>query len=166
MAYRACLAARRTVNRTLVMSLIEVENLSVDFWNQDRWVNVVNAVSFAVNRGEALGLVGESGCGKSTTAYALLGYRRPGSRIREGQVRLDQQDILGLPPRDLKRIRGKQISLVPQNPTTTLSPGMHVGDQILEVLNSHNVGSSNAERQKRVYELFEQVRLPEPPKTA
>src|SRR5260221_3888181 len=109
------------------MPLIEVNNLTVDFWNSDRWVNVVNQVSFAVNPGEALGLVGESGCGKSTTAYALLGYRRPNSRIRDGQVRLDNQNIIGLPAGELRRIRGKQISLVPQNPTTTLSPGMHVG---------------------------------------
>jgi peptide/nickel transport system ATP-binding protein len=146
-------------------ALIEARSLTVDFWNRSRWVNVVNGVNFSVQRGEALGLVGESGCGKSTTAYALLGYRRPGSRIRDGQIRLNGANILGLAAPEIKRIRGKQVSLVPQNPTTTLSPGMHVGDQILEVLNAHTVGTVNT-RQERMYELLEQVRLPEPKRIA
>ena len=61
---------------------VQVENLTIDFLSQRRWLNVVNHVSFAVRPGESMGLVGESGCGKTTTAYALLGYRRPNSRIR------------------------------------------------------------------------------------
>lgn len=146
--------------------LINVHNLTVDYWNRRRWVNVVNRVNFEVNPGEALGLVGESGCGKSTTAYALLGYYRQGSRIREGSIEFDNQDLLRLSPGSLSRVRGKRISLVPQNPTTTLSPGMVVGGQILEVLNRHGIGDPGRARHDRVYDLFEQVRLPEPRRTA
>jgi len=98
--------------------LIEVDGLTVDFWNQERWANVVNRVSFAVGPGEGLGLVGESGCGKTTTAYSLLGYRRPNSRIRAGQVRFAGRDLLTLPAGELQRLRGRRISLVPQNPST------------------------------------------------
>jgi peptide/nickel transport system ATP-binding protein len=146
--------------------LIDVRNLTVDYWNRRRWVNVVNRVNFAVKPGEALGLVGESGCGKSTTAYALLGYYRQGSRIREGSIAFDDQDILELSSRQLSRLRGKRISLVPQNPTTTLSPGMIVGNQILEVLNRHGIGESARARHERVLDLFHQVRLPEPARIA
>lgn len=147
-------------------SLVNVDGLSIDFWNRNRWVNVVNHVSFSVQPGEAVGLVGESGCGKTTTAYTLMGYRRPNSRIREGQVHFAGKDLLKLSTPELQAVRGKQASLVPQNPTTALSPGMRVGDQILEVLNAHNIGETAAERTNRVQELLAQVRLPDPAKTA
>jgi peptide/nickel transport system ATP-binding protein len=146
--------------------LIQVENLTVDFWNQGRWVNVVNRISFAVQRGEAMGLVGESGCGKTTTAYTLLGYRRPNSRTREGQVRLEGRDLLRMDPPALQRVRGKRVSLVPQNPTTALSPGMRVGDQILETLAVHRIGTSRAARWERVLDLLARMLLPDPPRIA
>src|ERR1700737_4094356 len=133
--------------------LIRVENLTVDFWNQGRWVNVVNRISFAVQRGEAMGLVGESGCGKTTTAYTPLGCPRPNRRPREGQVRLEGRDLLRMDPPALQRVRGKRVSLVPQNPTTALSPGMRVGDQILETLAVHRIGTSRAARWGRVIDL-------------
>jgi len=146
--------------------LIRVANLTVDFWNQGRWVNVVNRISFMVGRGEAMGLVGESGCGKTTTAYSLLGYRRSNSRVREGQVRLDGHDLLTLDAPKLQRIRGKRISLVPQNPTTALSPGMRIGDQILETLAVHHVGDSRADRWERVVGLLAHMLLPDPTRIA
>jgi peptide/nickel transport system ATP-binding protein len=144
--------------------LVQVENLTVDFWSQGRWVNVVNRISFAVRRGESMGLVGESGCGKTTTAYALLGYCRPNSRIREGRVRLEGRDLLGVSARELQRVRGRRISLVPQNPTTALSPGMRIGDQVLEAMAVHRVGGSRTERSERVVELLAHTLLPEPDK--
>jgi peptide/nickel transport system ATP-binding protein len=146
--------------------LIQVDGLTVDFWSQDHWVNVVNRVTFAVNYGEAMGLVGESGCGKTTTAYSLLGYRRPNSRIREGQVNLAGHDVLKLSGAELQRVRGKKVSLVPQNPTTALSPGMRIGDQISEAMAVHRVGDSSTERQERVVNLLAQMLLPEPQKIA
>jgi peptide/nickel transport system ATP-binding protein len=137
--------------------LVEVDSLTVDFWNRDRWVNVVNNVSFQVHPGEAVGLVGESGCGKTTTAYTLLGYRRPNSRINQGQVRYAGQDLLKLPASSLQHLRGKRISLVPQNPTVTLSPGMRIGQQITEVLSSHGIGAQS-EREKHTLDLLTDVR--------
>jgi peptide/nickel transport system ATP-binding protein len=152
--------------RNSTAPLVEVDSLTVDFWNRDRWINVVNHVSFHVHPGEAVGLVGESGCGKTTTAYTLLGYRRPNSRISQGQVRFAGQDLLKVPASVLQHLRGKRISLVPQNPTMTLSPGMRVGQQITEVLAAHKIGSSLAEREKRTLDLLADVRLPDPVRTA
>ena len=103
--------------------LVRVEGLTIDFWSNDRWNNVVNGTSFELARGEALGLVGESGCGKTTTALSLLGYQRPGSRIRSGSIRFAGRDLAHLSARQLQQLRGRRISLVPQNPTTALSPG-------------------------------------------
>ncbi len=77
-------------------ALIEVDGLSVDYWTQDRWVNVVDGVTFSIAPGEAFGLVGESGCGKTTTAYGMLAYRRANSRIRQGQVRFGGKDLISL----------------------------------------------------------------------
>jgi len=142
--------------------LIRVQDLTVDFWNQGRWVNVVNRISFAVKNGESMGLVGESGCGKTTTAYSLLGYRRPNSRIRAGQVCLEDRDLLRVSGPALQRLRGRRIGLVPQNPTTALSPGMRIGDQIIETMAVHHVGRSVAERREQAVERLAHVQLPDP----
>lgn len=142
--------------------LLEVNNLSVDFWNDDGWSNVVKDVSFSVRPGEALGLVGESGCGKTTTAYSLLGYQRPGSRISGGSIHFDGRDLLQQSARHLREIRGKRISLVPQNPTTALSPGLRIGNQLVEVMQVHEVGRDSRARERRAVELLSHVRLPDP----
>jgi len=146
--------------------IVSVQNLTVDYWQASGWFNVVNRVSFTVQKGEAFGLVGESGCGKSTTAYTLLGYRRANSRIRQGQVIFQDCDLLTLNPAQLQHIRGGQISLVPQNPTTALSPGMRIGRQITETMEAHQIGKDAAERQARMLELLAQVRLPDPIRAA
>ncbi|MEZ4666304.1 MAG: ABC transporter ATP-binding protein [Anaerolineae bacterium] len=146
--------------------LIQVTNLSIDFWSHHHWTNVVRSVSFEVHAGEAMGLVGESGCGKTTTAYTLLGYRRPNSRIREGQVFYRGQDLLRLSGKALQGIRGRHISLVSQNPTTALSPGLTIEAQIIEVLRAHNLGTSANEQSARTLELLQQVQLPDPERTA
>ncbi|MDQ2951929.1 MAG: ATP-binding cassette domain-containing protein, partial [Chloroflexota bacterium] len=76
--------------------LVAVDGLTIDFWSNDRWNNVVNDATFSIARGEALGLVGESGCGKTTTALALLGFQRPGSRIRSGTIAFGGRDLAHL----------------------------------------------------------------------
>ncbi len=142
-------------------ALVEVEDLSVAYHHDDGWLRVVDGVSFTIARGEALGLVGESGCGKSTVAYHLLGYRRPGSRVDSGRIIFQGVDLLRLGRPALDTLRGNRISLVPQNPTTALSPGMRVGEQIAEVLRWHD-RKQDAGGGHRVAELFGLVGLPEP----
>ena len=143
-------------------ALIEVDGLSVDYWTQDYWANVVDGVTFSIAPGEAFGLVGESGCGKTTTAYGMLAYRRANSRIRRGQVRFGGKDLLRLSDRDLQGIRGRQISIVPQDPTTALSPGIRVGSQVVETLRAHHWGAGPRERRQRALDLFRRVSLPAP----
>jgi peptide/nickel transport system ATP-binding protein len=145
---------------------VRVEGLTIDFWSNDRWNNVVNDTSFELARGEALGLVGESGCGKTTTALSLLGYQRPGSRIRSGAIHFGGRDLARLSRRELQKVRGRRVSLVPQNPTTALSPGLRVGDQLIEAMAVHDVGSSRGDRERRARQLISHVRLPDPAGTA
>lgn len=142
-------------------AIVEVDDLTIDFWDRDHWVNVVNHVSFDIKRGETLGLVGESGCGKSTTAFSLFGYRRPGSRVRAGAIRFEGRDLLRIKERGLRSIRGEKICLVPQNPAGSLTPSMRVGTQVVETLKAHRV-STGREAEQRTVDLFAQVGLPEP----
>jgi peptide/nickel transport system ATP-binding protein len=156
-------AAEREVKQE---PLVRVEGLTIDFWSNDRWNNVVNGTSFELARGEALGLVGESGCGKTTTALALLGFQRPGSRIRSGSIQFGGRDLAKLSRRELQKVRGRRASLVPQNPTTALSPSLRIGDQLVEAMSVHGVGSSGSDRRRRAGELIAHVRLPDPDRTA
>jgi peptide/nickel transport system ATP-binding protein len=140
--------------------LIEVVDLDFAYRHEEGWLRVLHGVTFAIERGEAFGLVGESGCGKSTVAYQLLGYHREGSRVEGGHIAFQGQDLLALNRSALDRLRGNRISLVPQNPTTALSPAMRVERQVVETLQFHTA-HAGAERQRAV-ELFRLVGLPTP----
>lgn len=146
--------------------LLSVRSLSIDFWDEEAWVNIVNRVSFSIQPGETLGLAGESGCGKTTTACAVMAYTRPRSRIREGEVVFQERDLLKLQDRDLRRIRGADIAMVAQNPATALSPAIRVGAQVREVLDVHQRYQGGGRAERRILELFEDVRLPEPAEIA
>jgi peptide/nickel transport system ATP-binding protein len=142
--------------------LIEINNLSVEYWQQGRWVQVIEGLSLQVHPAETFGLVGESGCGKSTTANVLLGFAPRGARYSSGEVWFEGQDLLKLKPSALQKVRGRKISLVPQNPTTALSPGMKVGNQVVEVLINHAFSRSTEEARQRTIELFRRVSLKSP----
>ena len=154
-----------TTSGTSAEPLVRVEDLTVDYRNDDQWVSVVKNVTFEIGRGETLGLAGESGCGKTTTALAMFGYHKAGSRVAGGRVTFDGRDLLGLSDRQMQPIRGARISLVPQNPASTLTPSMKVGRQVVETLESHGV-SSGSDAAERTVEIFTQVGLPEPAKIA
>lgn len=121
-------------------------------------VDIVDEVSLDVSAGEILAIVGESGCGKTSTALALLGHARSGTRIVEGRVVLDGQDILALDARTLRGIRGARISYVPQDPGANLSPRHRIGEQIAEAMLVHHIPS--ASMSDRVRELLVGVGLP------
>lgn len=134
---------------------LEVSGLSVSYRHGLGWRQVVEDVSFKVQRGEVLGLVGESGCGKSTVALQLLGFRHGGLRTDSGRIVCDGIDVLSLNRAGLDRLRGAKVSFVPQNPTTALNPGMRVGAQIDEILTAHSLRPRG-----RTSELFGLVGLP------
>jgi oligopeptide/dipeptide ABC transporter ATP-binding protein len=141
--------------------LLQVENLTVQFRGERGWVTAVEDVSFAVNEREALGIVGESGSGKSVTALSLLGlHARAGTRIPRGSVRYAGQDLLRASPRDLRRIRGRDIAMIFQDPMSSLNPVLTIADQITETLRLHQ-GLDRAAARKRAVELLDLVRIPD-----
>ncbi|HEY6630121.1 MAG TPA: ABC transporter ATP-binding protein [Rhizobiaceae bacterium] len=142
-----------------VEPVISVEDLSVSYRQGVGFSRVVDGVSFSVAPGEVFGLVGESGCGKSTIALQLLGYRSPAMRTDGGEIRFDGSDLLTLDRAGLDKVRGARIAFVPQNPTTALNPGIRVGAQIDEILRAHGSGGPDR-RLERTLELFALVGLP------
>lgn len=139
------------------MSLVEVKDLRVEISATGQ--DIVDGVSFSIEAGEVLGIVGESGSGKTTIGTSLLGYARPGSRIADGSVRISDVDVLGLEPAELRKARGGLVSYIPQDPSMALNPALRISEQVEEVLDAHNFGSSRQERQARIEQLFGEVKL-------
>ncbi|MBS1887865.1 MAG: ABC transporter ATP-binding protein [Actinobacteria bacterium] len=136
---------------------IEVQDLRVDLPRRN--LNVVKDVSFRLRPGEILGLIGESGSGKTTVASALLGYVRKGGEITGGSVVIDGVDVLSLDERKQRTYRGGVISYVPQDPGGSLNPVMRIGAQLDETLAYHGVGKKD-ERAARIGEILDEVKLP------
>ena len=140
--------------------LLEVKNLKTWFHTPDGIVKAVNGVSYTLNEGEALGLVGESGCGKSVSAMSLMRLiPTPPGKIVEGEVWFDGQDLLKLSDEGIRRIRGNDIAMIFQDPMTSLNPVLTVGRQIDEALELHK-GLSRSDARKRTVELLELVGIP------
>jgi peptide/nickel transport system ATP-binding protein/oligopeptide transport system ATP-binding protein len=138
-----------------------VRKLSTHFFTEDGVARAVNEVSFDVPAGKTVALVGESGCGKSVTAYSILGLITPPGKIVSGEVLFDGVDISRLDERDLRAIRGNKISMIFQEPTTSLNPVFTVGTQIGESLRLHR-GASRAEARAQAIDLLRKVKIPAP----
>ena len=123
-------------------------------------IDIDDDVSFAIHEGEVLGLVGESASGKTTAATSLLAYQRRGAKVSEGRIEIAGTDVLAAHGSALRRIRGGLISYVPQDASASLNPALRIGDQLIEILNAHNFGSSAAEREARLKEMMAEVLLP------
>jgi len=123
-------------------------------------IEIDDDVSFAIHRGEVLGLVGESASGKTTAATSLLAYQRRGARIAGGHVDIEGADVLSASRMALRRIRGGIISYVPQDASAALNPALRIGDQLMEILNEHSRDSSRRAREARLREMMAEVLLP------
>ena len=121
---------------------------------------MVDEIRIEIQAGEVLGLVGESGCGKTTIGMALLGHCRSGGRVAGGAVLVDGRDIAELAGSDLRRMRGGTVSYIPQDPGTALNPALRIGTQIIEILEAHAAGSSPEERAERARQALGEVALP------
>jgi oligopeptide transport system ATP-binding protein len=141
------------------MTLLFLQDVSIAFPAREGWLQAVNQVSLTLDKGQILGLVGESGSGKSLTSSAILGLVPQPGKITQGHIWFEQQDLLTLPGKDLRRIRGRQIALIPQDPMTSLNPVYTVGDQLAEVMTLH-LGISYAQAWQQAEELLNQVRVP------
>jgi oligopeptide/dipeptide ABC transporter ATP-binding protein len=142
------------------VSLLSVEDLRVEFWTRRGTVHAVNGISFDIAAGETLGIVGESGCGKSVTSLAILGILPRAGRVTGGHALFEGRDLIGRPDRELRAIRGRDIAMIFQDPMTSLNPVLTIGRQIRESIETHfDLDRKAAEA--RVVELLEQVGIPE-----
>ncbi len=142
--------------------LLEVRSLSVHFITDEGVVRAVESVSFEVHPGEILGLVGESGCGKSVTALSLLRLiPTPPGKIAGGEVLFNGKNLLSLREAEMEKVRGNEISMIFQEPMTSLNPVFTIGDQITEPLMLHQ-GLDKREARKRAIDLLARVKIPSP----
>jgi len=142
------------------MALLEVNDLKTYFYTREGVVQAVDGVSFEVEKGNTLGIVGESGCGKSVTALSIMGLiPRPPAKIVGGDVLFEGRDLTKLDDKRLQSVRGRQVAMIFQDPMTSLNPTIKIGTQITETIDRH-FGTSKDEARKRAIELLEEVRIP------
>lgn len=142
------------------MPLLEIRNLSTVFFTEAGIARAVDDVSFNVEKGTVLGIVGESGCGKSITSLSILRLVPPPGRIVGGKILFSGQNLLSLSESKMRDIRGNHIALIPQDPMTALNPVYTIGDQIMEAVELHQK-VSHKEARKRAIKALERVRIPE-----
>ncbi len=144
------------------MPALEVKDLQTHFFTREGVVRAVDGVSFSVDRGQTLGIVGESGCGKSVTALSIMGLiPKPPAKIVGGEVSWEGRELTTLSERRLEDVRGKEIAMIFQDPMTSLNPTMTIGTQLTETLLRHTEISKDAARTRAV-ELLDEVGIPKP----
>ncbi len=139
--------------------ILSVEDLHVQFWTGRGTVHAVNGISFEIAPGETLGIVGESGCGKSVTSLALLGILPRAGKVTRGTATFGGRDLLKLKDEQLRTIRGREIAMIFQDPMTSLNPVLTIGRQVREPLEAH-FGMNREQADKRTVELLDQVGIP------
>jgi oligopeptide/dipeptide ABC transporter ATP-binding protein len=146
-------------------TLLSVENLKTYFFTENGVVKAVDGVDFYIKKGEVLGLVGESGCGKSVTSYSILRLVDSPGRIVDGKINFQGRNLLELTPTEMTQVRGNKISMVFQQPQNSLNPVFTVGDQIMEVLQVHS-RMDKKDAWKKAVELLGLVGIPDPERKA
>jgi oligopeptide/dipeptide ABC transporter ATP-binding protein len=142
------------------VALLEVEDLRTHFFTREGVVRAVDGISFEVEKGKTLGIVGESGCGKSVTALSIMGLiPKPPAKIVSGSVLYEGRDLTKLSERQLEDVRGREIAMIFQDPMTSLNPTLTIGTQITETIRRH-YDVSQAQANKKAIELMEEVRIP------
>ncbi len=142
--------------------LIQVNDLHTNFYTDEGVVKAVDGVDLSVRKGETLGLVGESGCGKRVTALSIMRLiQQPPGRIEKGQILFENQDLLGMSEEQMRQIRGNHISMIFQEPMTSLNPVFRIGDQIAEAIRLHQ-GLSKGNAMERTVEMLQKVGIPDP----
>jgi peptide/nickel transport system ATP-binding protein len=142
--------------------LLEVKDLRVHFETEDGVVQAVDGVSYAVERGRALGIVGESGSGKSVSSLTVMGLTRSGNARISGEIHFGGQDLLKASNEDMRRIRGGDIAMIFQDPLSSLHPFYKIGDQLVEARRAHHKEESKAKARDRAVEMLGLVGIPDP----
>jgi len=144
-------------------TLLEIRDLAVRFYTYQGVVQAVDIERFTIYKGESVGLVGETGCGKTVTSLAILGLIPTTGRIESGEIVFKGEDLIKKNKDEMRKIVGKQISMIFQNPVSSLNPVFTIGNQVTSIIRLHQkVG--NAEAEKKAIEMFKLVRLPDPKK--
>jgi peptide/nickel transport system ATP-binding protein/oligopeptide transport system ATP-binding protein len=143
-------------------SLLSIEGVRTEFVSRNRRVVAVDGVDLSVERGTTLGIVGESGCGKSALSLSIMGLLPEAGRITGGRIVFSGQDIANAPPRLMRSIRGRRIAMVFQEPMTSLNPLFTVGTQITEAMRAHDRSLTDRAARAKIVESLERVRIPSP----
>ena len=146
--------------RSSASPVLKLENVAVAYKIRGGEIEAVQDVSFEIHRGETHGIVGESGCGKSTVAWAVLNFLGANGYVKRGNIKFQGQELVGVTGEDLRRLRGDQIAMVYQDPMQALNPSMRLGDQMTEVLTVHR-GMGQKEAEKLCIEMLERVYMPD-----
>ncbi|KIC16337.1 ABC transporter ATP-binding protein [Leisingera sp. ANG-Vp] len=141
-------------------TLLEIDRLSVDYETARGDLKALRDISFDIRKGEIVGIVGESGCGKSTLISSILRLTAPNTRFRQGEVRFKGEDLLQLPERKMRDLRGSDISIVFQDPMQTHNPVLSIGQQMLDI--QHRSKASKAEKRARAAQMLGAVGIPDP----
>ena len=141
--------------------VLEVTDLSTHFFTRAGQVKSVDGVSFHVDKGEVLGLVGESGSGKSVTGFSIMGLIDPPGRIVTGSIRLNGRELVGLPEEEMRKVRGREVALIFQDPMMTLNPVLRIDTQMIEAITAHENVSETAAR-ARARDALARVGIPSP----
>ncbi len=141
------------------MTILEIKNLNLSFKSDEKEYQALHNVSLSLKKGEMLAIVGESGCGKTITAMSILRLLAPNAKITSGEIIYNSKNLLSLPEKEMQKIRGKEIALVPQDPMTSLNPLYTIGSQLLEVIETHQ-NLKGAEAEKIAIEVLEKVKIP------
>ena len=145
------------------MALLEVKNLHTSFFTPAGEVKAVNGVSFFLDRGKVLGIVGESGSGKSVTAYSIMRILEKTGKLVSGSIKMDGQELVGASEKEMKKIRGNRISIIFQDPMTSLNPTYTIGHQLMEVITLHT-NRNRKQAYDRAVEMLRLVNVNEPEK--
>lgn len=143
------------------MNLLEIENLKVSIETMRGTLSALDNINLSIEKGETLGIVGESGCGKSLTSLAIMGLLPDVATIKADKMNFKDKNLLALSDREQRKLRGSEISMIFQDPMTSLNPSFKIGYQLLEVLKIHQ-GGSKSERIKKSIELLDRVGIPDP----
>lgn len=142
-------------------NVLEIRGLNSYFFTEKGVAPAVDGLDLDIPKGKIIGLVGESGCGKSMTAKSIMGLLKYPGRVAGGSIRFEDQDLIRLSDKELRKICGNDISMIFQEPMTSLNPVLKVGRQVRETLLVHNPAMSKAEAKQRVVEMFQRVGIPE-----
>ena len=147
------------IRYNLRVEILKIENLNLGFEIKNNFYQVLYDVNFNIQKGETFALVGESGCGKSMTAMSIINLLPQNAKITSGKIIFNGQDLLALSKKEIQKIRGRKISLIPQDPMTSLNPLFTVKEQVREVVEMNSDLRGEAV-DKKIIELFDMVKIP------